>query len=273
MTSWREVLGATNANTLTTLKQKYRKLALERHPNKPTGTTAAFQSLQRAWENAQRHFASSARPASSSARPASSSARPASSSARPASSSARPASTAPATKKRKTTNDPTMAATRKARRRYPDPMTFKKSMNNYFRKKEARDAEYRRRAITHRIGVVQPDGEVRTFDFLTVRTTQPMKDVFATVVKHAAQIKAAGAGDVMKGFRVFIGTRSDLGSGTPSVYDDGYSEPRQARLIDLISNLNKIPNTMVRIQPWREYVPNPRIPPSMRRPPTWYVPR
>lgn len=67
---------------------------------------------------------------------------------------------------------------------------------------------YRCRAITHMIGVVQPENtyhrEVRTFDFLTVRTDQRIRDVFATVVKHAAQIKAAGAGDVMKGFRVLF---------------------------------------------------------------------
>lgn len=261
MNSWREVLGVTTENTLATLRQKYRKLALERHPNKPTGNTVAFQRLQNAWEKAQRHFAGSSAPRPSTSRPAP---RPTS---RPA---PRPTSS---TKKKNST----YGTAHTTRRRYTDPTKFKKRKNNYFQEKEAREAEYRRRAITHMIGVVQPDKEVRTFDFLTVRTTQRIRDVFATVVKHAAQIKAAGAGDVMKGFRVAFGKR--VTGGTIGPYDivlqdyDKPPGPNQHRtLAGLAGNLDDIPNIFVRISLWREYVPNPKIPPYMRNPPQWYVP-
>lgn len=51
--SWKAELGYEPNNTVDTLKKKYLRLALQRHPNKG-GTTANFQRLQAAWENAQK---------------------------------------------------------------------------------------------------------------------------------------------------------------------------------------------------------------------------
>lgn len=64
--SWQRELRYEPSNTIDTLRRKYKRLALQRHPNKG-GTKADFQRLQAAWENAQQ--ALSARAAASVAFP------------------------------------------------------------------------------------------------------------------------------------------------------------------------------------------------------------
>lgn len=56
MTDWRAVLGYANGNTLDNVRRKYKKLALQLHPNKG-GTTAGFQALQAAMERAEQNLA------------------------------------------------------------------------------------------------------------------------------------------------------------------------------------------------------------------------
>lgn len=53
---WKTTLGYQAGNDLAALKKKYLRLALKLHPNKPGGSTEAFQSLGKAWESAQRYF-------------------------------------------------------------------------------------------------------------------------------------------------------------------------------------------------------------------------
>ena len=55
-TLWKKTLGVIPSNRYENVKKKYRKLALVSHPNKPGGTTEAFQKLGHAWEVAQEHY-------------------------------------------------------------------------------------------------------------------------------------------------------------------------------------------------------------------------
>lgn len=51
--SWQRELGYEPGNTIDTLRYKYKRLALRKHPNKG-GRKANFQRLGQAWENAQK---------------------------------------------------------------------------------------------------------------------------------------------------------------------------------------------------------------------------
>ena len=53
---WKKTLGVVPSNSFDNVKKKYHKLALARHPNKPGGSTEAFQTLGQAWELAQKHY-------------------------------------------------------------------------------------------------------------------------------------------------------------------------------------------------------------------------
>ena len=53
---WKKTLGVVPSNGFVDVKKKYHKLALARHPNKPGGSTEAFQTLGQAWELAQKHY-------------------------------------------------------------------------------------------------------------------------------------------------------------------------------------------------------------------------
>lgn len=53
---WRSILNLSIIYTWDQVQTNYRKLRKELHPDKPTGSTAAFQDLQTAYEEAKKHF-------------------------------------------------------------------------------------------------------------------------------------------------------------------------------------------------------------------------
>ena len=53
MPHWKNVLGYQNGNNLTSLRTKFRRLSMLRHPNRNGGSTTAFQELLSAWHKAQ----------------------------------------------------------------------------------------------------------------------------------------------------------------------------------------------------------------------------
>ena len=55
MSSWRRTFDITPSDDLESVKLKYKKLALQKHPNKG-GTTENFQRLSANWELARRYY-------------------------------------------------------------------------------------------------------------------------------------------------------------------------------------------------------------------------
>lgn len=53
---WRDVLQVTTFDTFDVVKAAYRERCKVAHPDVPTGSTAAFQEVQAAWEAAKTHF-------------------------------------------------------------------------------------------------------------------------------------------------------------------------------------------------------------------------
>lgn len=51
MADWSRILGVTDANTIDTTRKKYRKLALQRHPNKGGTTEQCRNELKMCAQN------------------------------------------------------------------------------------------------------------------------------------------------------------------------------------------------------------------------------